>query len=380
MSNEQERIGVTDSEIIIGAGLPITGKLAWKGVAIEHAVKAYFNEINEKGGINGRKLRLVSCDDGYDPDKAVECFNGSFKDKVFASGFFTGSPTNPKYCRMGELNNMPLFGFLVGTPVAYEFAKNRFCLRPSYSHEADRHISRLWEKNKVRNFAIVLQNDALGAALRDGTAKALEKYGAQAVVEAGYSREKGDVEQALSQCIVAKPDVVVLAVSSGEIKRTVDFINKFKPRCLFLAFSPQDDAVLKCGTAADGMLVSQVTPPMDEKLPAIADYVKTLKKYYPTDEPKMCAAEAFLNAMVLAEALKKCGKDPTRTKFVSAFESLGNFDLGVGPQFKTHYSSKNHVGWTNNAIQLDEVRGGKLTPVTDKEVDGLLAKVRKLGS
>jgi branched-chain amino acid transport system substrate-binding protein len=271
-----------------------------------------------------------------------------------------------------------VLGFLVGTPVAYEFNKYRFVLRPSYTQETERHITRLWEHDGVRKFAVVYQNDAFGAAVREATGKALQRYKSAPVAEASYSRELNDVQRALQILLPTKPEVVITAASSYAIKPLVDFRNEKKWPAMFLTFSSQDDAVIKCGKAANDLLVSQVMPPMQSAgtLPAVAQYLKVVKKYYPNDMTNMAGCEAYLNALVMVEGIKRAGKDLTRTNFVHALESIHDFDLGAGPTHKVNFSNHNHLGWSDSAIQLSLDHEGELVPVTDAEIGALLKKAR----
>jgi ABC-type branched-subunit amino acid transport system substrate-binding protein len=367
-SGDGERDGITDSEIVIGAGLPFTGKLAWRGPTITHAVTALFNEVNEHGGVNGRKLKFVTCDDAYEPEKAVACFNSTLKDKIFAGGFFTGSPTNAKYVRMAEANKMPVLGFLVGTPIIYEPSRYRFVLRPSYGQEIDRHVGYLWKNHKLKRFGIVYQSDAFGAGVREGTVTALKKFNAAPIAEASYSRDQNDITNALKEVLQAKPEVVVMGASSGEVKAALDYRNSQNSKALFLFLSSQDDAVIKCAQAASGCLVSQVLPELNESLPGVTKYLKLLKKYYPADEPKVAGFEAFANAEAMVEGLKRGGKDLTRSSFVQALENMHNLDIGLGPEYTVHFSPQNHVGWSANAIYLSEVTGAKLAKATDARI------------
>jgi branched-chain amino acid transport system substrate-binding protein len=375
-SDVGERIGVTNSEIIVGAGLPLTGKLAFKGVAIQHAVDAYFQDLNEHGGINGRKLKLIACDDAYDPDKAVECFNHSFKDKAFLTAFCTGSPTAAKYIRMSEINKMPTIGYLVGTPLVYEPRHVVFTVRPSYATEAERQMTELYATQKLKKIAIVYQNDAFGAGCRQGTLTALNKFHGAPVTEASYSRDHSNVGEALNQVMAQEPDAVVLGCSSGEIKRITELRKEKGWKCLFVTFSPQNDALVAQGKLGEGILITQVLPPLDEKLPSVALYHKLLKKYYPNDKQEICGLEAFVNAMVLAEGLKRAGHDLTREAFIKALESLRGFDVGIGYEYRVTFGPQAHVGWAPRAAYLGIIRDGKISAVTPNDMRELVKAAR----
>src|SRR5271165_1137319 len=89
--------GVTENEVLIGSCSALEGPSHFLGVETVTGAKAYFNLVNEEGGVNGRKLKLVSADDSYDPAKTQACFDHLMSEKVFALGFFVGTRTAVKY-------------------------------------------------------------------------------------------------------------------------------------------------------------------------------------------------------------------------------------------------------------------------------------------
>src|SRR3989442_5255833 len=109
--------GVTDKEIVIGSCAALEGPASFLGTQTVLGARAYLNTINDQGGVHGRKIQLVSRNDGYEPDKAIACVNQLIQqDKVFAMGFFVGTPTGAKVVRMAEANKVPAIGFFtVGT-------------------------------------------------------------------------------------------------------------------------------------------------------------------------------------------------------------------------------------------------------------------------
>src|SRR5271155_2536724 len=106
----QAPTGVTDKEILIGPCSALEGPSKFLGTETISGAKAYFELVNEAGGVDGRKLRLVASDDSYDPAKAETCFNKLLSEKVFALGFFVGTPTAVKYIPMAESSKIPLVG------------------------------------------------------------------------------------------------------------------------------------------------------------------------------------------------------------------------------------------------------------------------------
>jgi ABC-type branched-subunit amino acid transport system substrate-binding protein len=366
-----EKMGVTDNEVLIGSCCSLSGNLAERGHQLAIGAQSYLQSINEQGGVNGRKIKLSQCDDKYDPEAAIGCFNTCLKDKIFAGAFFVGSPPISKYVRMGDANHIPLLGFCTGTPVIYEQHGSdchHFILRRGYADEVDKQIKELYKNRGIRKFAIVYQSDAFGAAVRESALKALKGYGVQPVVEASYSRRTQDIEDAYKLLRQNHPEVVILGATSDAFKGLVKRKNDDKWNAVFVGLSVDDDYVGELGAAADGMILTQVVPLMDDhSLPAVKLFEKLHAKYEPGAQVAATAFEAFLNAEVLAEALKRSGHDLTRSGFVKALESMHGFDIGAGSEFKVSFSPSDHVGWPTGSVFLTIVKDGK--PVVIHEAD-----------
>jgi len=111
--------GVTDNKIVIGSCSALEGPSHFLGVETVAGANAYFSLTNDEGGVNGRKLKLVAYDDSYDPAKTQVCFDRLLSDKVFAMGFFVGTPTAVKYVPLAESNKIPLIGLFTGAQTLY---------------------------------------------------------------------------------------------------------------------------------------------------------------------------------------------------------------------------------------------------------------------
>src|SRR5271156_3661236 len=111
--------GVTEKEIVIGSCAGLEGPSSFLGRETVAGAKAYFQAVNDEGGVNGRKLRLVSLDDSYDPAKAEACWGKLKAQKVFAMGFFVGTPTAVKYVPLAESEGVPLVGLFTGAQTLY---------------------------------------------------------------------------------------------------------------------------------------------------------------------------------------------------------------------------------------------------------------------
>ncbi|MBW2119606.1 MAG: ABC transporter substrate-binding protein, partial [Deltaproteobacteria bacterium] len=112
---EKTTPGVTNSEIKIGSSCALTGHASFLGVSYIHGAECYIDHINEKGGIHGRRIRLITYDDGYDPPRCV--FNTQKlinEDQVFALFCYVGTPTSVEIIPIVEEAKIPLLGLFTG--------------------------------------------------------------------------------------------------------------------------------------------------------------------------------------------------------------------------------------------------------------------------
>jgi ABC-type branched-subunit amino acid transport system substrate-binding protein len=364
----QQTTGVTDKEIDIGSCVALTGALAERGNQVTTGANAYLSYINDQGGVNGRKIKLLTCDDSYESEKAIQCFNGCLKDKVFAGAFFVGSAPISKYVRMGDSMKMPMLGFCTGTPSVYENHPTEFVLRAGYNDEVQKLVEELVGRG-VTKFAIIYQNDAFGAAVRETAMRILQSSGMHLVAEASYARnsQPAEAQAAYNAVRAAKPEVVLMGATSSSLTNVIKKRDEDKYNALFVTVSTADDYLAEMGKNADGVILTQVAPPFDPKLPAFALYTRLLSKYKPGAKPNASSFEAFLNAQILVEGLKRSGRDLTREKFVKALESIHDYDLGAGQKFRVNFAADNHRGFAANSVYFTVVRNGNMASVTDSD-------------
>src|ERR1700676_1122883 len=115
----QSTPGVSDKEILIGSCSALEGPSHFLGSETVAGAQAYFSMINDAGGVDGRKLKLIAHDDSYDPAKTQACFDRLMSQKVFALAFFVGTPTAVKYIPLAEAAKIPLVGLFTGAQTLY---------------------------------------------------------------------------------------------------------------------------------------------------------------------------------------------------------------------------------------------------------------------
>jgi ABC-type branched-subunit amino acid transport system substrate-binding protein len=359
--------GVTDAQILIGSCSALEGPSRSLGVETVAGAKAYFNLINDEGGVNGRKLKLLAYDDSYDPTKAQACFDRLQNEKVFALGFFVGTPTAVKYVPLAEAAKMPLVGLFTGAQTLYTPMRHWVVnVRASYYDETREQMEGLWDKLEYHKIGVIYPEDAFGAAVLGGITEALKAKGAEPVKVASYERQTANVGGAIDMVRAASPDAVVVVGPPNTVAPILkqSHAKGWKPLFLTVSFVGTDELISQAGADAEGMVITQVVPPYYlTDLKTVALYRRTLSKYTPGAQPNFVSLEGFVDAMVLVEGLRHAGKEPTREGLIHGIESIHDVDLGLGPQLKLDYSPKDHKGFDH--VIPTVVRGGRAVPFTD---------------
>jgi len=359
--------GVTDKEILIGSCSALEGPSHFLGTETVTGAKAYFAMVNDAGGVDGRKLKLLTYDDSYDPAKAEACFNRLMEQKVFGLGFFVGTPTAVKYIPMAESNKVPLVGLFTGAQTLYVPLRHWIVnVRASYFDETREQIDGIWGTLGYKKIGVIYPEDAFGAAVLDGVKAALKAHDAEPIAAASYQRQTAQVGSAIDTVRGAKPDAVVLVGPANTVAPILkqSHAKGWKPLFLTVSFVGTDDLINEAGTDADGIVITQVVPPYyltDYK--TVALYRRELTKYLPSAQPNFVSLEGFVDAMVMVEGLKRAGKELTREGLIHGIESIHELDLGLGPELKLNYSSREHKGF--NHVLPTVVRGGRAVPFTD---------------
>ncbi len=366
-THAQNAPGVTDKEILIGSCSALEGPSHFLGTETVNGAKAYFGMVNESGGVDGRKLKLVAYDDSYDPAKTEACFNRLMEQKVFALGFFVGTPTAVKYIPMAESNKIPVVGLFTGAQTLYAPLRHWIVnVRASYFDETREQVDGMWGTLGYKKIGVIYPEDAFGTAVLDGVKAALKAHDAEPVAAASYQRQTAQVGGAIGTVRAANPDAVVVVGPSNTVAPILkqSHARGWKPLFLTVSFVGTDELILEAGPDAEGMVITQVMPPYyltDFK--TVALYRRELTKYFPSAKPSFVSLEGFVDAMVLVEGLKRAGKELTRDGLVRGIESIHEFDMGLGPQLKLNYSSKAHKGFDH--VLPTVIRGGRAVPFTD---------------
>jgi branched-chain amino acid transport system substrate-binding protein len=327
-----DEIGVRSDAILFGQVAALEGPSSALGQGMRQGILAAFAEVNAKGGIHGRKLELVSRDDGYDPDRSVaETTRLIEKDKIFALIGAVGTPTAIATVPISSAKNVPFIGPFTGA----EFLRapelhNVVNIRASYSAEAEAWIKHLTEDLHFTKIAIFYQDDAFGRDGLAGVKRALDRRGMELTAEGTFERNTRAVGAALRTIRRAEPEAVVMVGTYGPCAEFIKLAHKngFNPTFVNISFVGANALAKELGAEGAGVIVSQVVPfPWDASLKVVADYQAAEKALDPNLTPDFVSLEGYLAGRLAAAALEIIGPEPTRADMLRIINEVGRFDI-----------------------------------------------------
>ena len=336
----------TDSVIVLGQSAPLTGPAAQLGIQFRDGAKLYFNQVNAKGGINGRTIELRTLDDGYEPVKTVENTKKFLDDEVFALFGYIGTPTSVAALPLATAAKTPFFAPFTGAQVLREpFNRYAIHIRASYFDETAA-IVRQAAAVAIKKFSVFYQNDAYGKAGLEGVERALKTLSLPMTSLGTVERNSVDVKKAVADILAKQPEAIV---QIGAYKSCAAFIREaraagFGGTFYNVSFVGTQALLTELGKEARGVVVSQVMPyPYSPSTPIAGEFLEALKAASVTNKDltaNYSSMEGFVAAKVFAEALRRAGRSATRESFITAVESMQNFQMGG---FSVNFGSNQHT-------------------------------------
>jgi branched-chain amino acid transport system substrate-binding protein len=332
LSPAQADPGVSSEKIVFGQVAVMEGPAAALGQDMRTGILAAFAEANKAGGVKGRKLELISADDGYEPNKSIEATKKLLnEDKVFALIGPVGTPTSAATQPIATEAGVPFIGPFTGA----EFLRNPFKpnvvnVRASYFQETEAMVERLTKDRGINRIAILYQDDAFGRAGLAGVHKALEKRSMQLVAEGTFERNTVAVKSALLSIRKGDPEAVIMV---GPYKPCAEFIKlarqiKMDAVYIGISFVGSNALAKEVGSAGVGVFVTQVVPfPGDTSLPVVRRYQEALKAVDPSAQPGFVTLEGYVVGRLVIAALEKIPGEPTRKALLDTIFS-NSFDIG----------------------------------------------------
>lgn len=354
----QAEPGISAQEVRVGMVNAQSGPAAGLGVGMKAGAQAYFTRVNATGGINGRRIVLVSRDDGYEPARTAAMTRELIESgDVFALLGYVGTPTSRAAMPIALQAEVPyLFPFTGAEVLRTPVHRWVFNVRGSYFDETEEMVERMSGDLGVKSVALLMQDDSFGETVKSGLMGALHKRSMQIQAEARIQRNSLEVAAAVESLRRAEPDAIFFVGTYKQLAASIKQAKALgiKARFFTVSFIGTEDFIAAAGADADGVFISQV-------MPSPHDASKTLIRDYRADIAPAAVGytslEGYVGAAVFVEALRLVGNEPTRENLINALEFLRT-DVGG---FKVEFSPTDHQG--SDRVFLTRIQGGKAMPV-----------------
>ena len=255
---------VSNRSIVFGQSAALTGVAQHLGVNMRAGILAAFDEANKKGGVYGRKLKLISLNDSYEPELAIiNTRNLINEHKVFSLIGAVGTPTSKAVVPIASEASVPYIGPFTGA----EFLRNSsqkyvVNVRASYYQEIHNIVERLVKDLKIKKISILYQDDSYGQAGFTGLKIALKKRNMKVASSGVYMRNTRAVKTALLDIMAGQPEAVLIV---GAYRPAATFIKlakivNFNPLFLSISFVGTNALYKELKNHSAPVVVSQVVP------------------------------------------------------------------------------------------------------------------------
>ena len=368
MAQRVETRGVTPAEIVLGMHTDLSGPAATYGVSSSNAVKMRFDEINEKGGLHGRKIKLIIEDTQYQVPRAVQAGAKLInRDRIFAMVAGLGTPMNNALFKDQLDAGVPnLFPLSAARSMFEPFHKLKFYGATTYVDQVRAGISYFVTKKGKKAVCAMYQDTDFGKEVLDGIQVQVEKMKIKLAETTTHKPTDQDFTAQITKLKAAGCDLVVLGTivrdsivpysTARKIGWTdVDFLGSAASYDLFVAAAQ--------GGVTEGLYAMGLTdmPYRDTLSPAAQAWFDRYKDRFKV-EPNIGAVYGHVAADLTAVALDKAGPNLSLDSFVKALESIKGYrDIFNGPEVS--FGPDKHQGASSSFLAV--VKGGRWVRLTD---------------
>lgn len=345
---------VGKNDILIGRSTALSGGMAPFLAPVHEGQEAAIEDANAKGGIGGRKIRLVTLDDGFDPRRTLENARQlSEKDGVVALLGVSGTSQVMALLPYLVEAKLPLIGVYTGSPaIRAQQHPYLFTTRASYADELVKIVRNLVAVQTSR-IAVVYENNDFGKLLLPLVEKTITAEGASLAGSHALAPTGEDATTAAKTLAAQKPQAVLLVAAGPPVVAYVKANRAHLGVPVYTLSLGAGSAVLKAlGEEARGLAVARTGPsPTKPTIQLTRDFQASMKRHgKPADYDRYTG---YMDARVLIEGLRAAGPGVTRASLVQAMEGLGTLDLGG---YTYQFSPQNHHG--SNFVDIAVVGSG----------------------
>lgn len=357
--------GVTDDTIVVGSVLPLTGSLESIGLPVKTVLTAFSEEVNIKGGINGRRLVIKFADAGSNVVNTRPTVERLIREEnVFALATSNIAASEKEVSDlMGQLKT-PLVGPLTLYPPAGS-ASNRyvFYVSAGVDTQARALVDFIASKPdlKTKKTAILYLSTLWNLQTVTAIKEELKKNALEEPQVLAYENGKFDPVQVTKQLMTTGQELVFLITTSNEAQAFFKEADNSKWYPTIFQSSALGSLDLPA-QFHQKVFISFPTSPSDLTPEGIAEFRGFSQKYKLPSERAALQITSFASLKILVEGLRRAGRDLTRERFIQALESLTGYSTGLTPLIS--YGPNRHVGWQGAYVVSVDLEQKKFVPVS----------------
>ena len=341
--------GITDNQVVVGAFQDQSGAAAVVGINMRKGMEAYFNWVNAQGGVNGRKIKFIVEDDGFQAARAIAATKKLVEqDKVFALVGTLGTPGVAATIDYIMEKQIPSIYQGSGiSALAFPPKKYIFPVQPNFISEGRIVATYVVENLKMKRVALACEQTDIGTEGLRGVREQLAMYKMEPVEVVNFGAADVDFSSQILKLMRAKPDAVIIY---STLKPAAGFLKQAKVMGLdaqFLTTYVNADPIQMPALAGDacvGLIAPGWVPVLGNDVDSVR-YLEIYQATYPKEMPSAFAAAGFIAGEVFCEGLRRAGKNPTREGLIAAMESMRDWDgimakgISYTPDFRSGKAS-----------------------------------------
>ncbi|MBE0496362.1 MAG: ABC transporter substrate-binding protein [Campylobacterales bacterium] len=318
-----------ENEIRLGMSAALSGDLGGLGQSFYQGADAYFKDLNTKGGVHGRTIKLIAKDDQYEPKITLENIQNLIeKERVFALFGLVGTPTTEAILPLMRSHNTPLIAPVSGASFLRDPLEPLILnVRKGYHLEIKALLSHLIDEKGYGRIAVFYQNDSFGHTGLHSVKELLKERGMRLVGEGSYKRNTLAVGHAIYELEATHPDAVIMI---GTARPVVEFIRRSVTTSLsratkaIISFASAQTIMIDLQCVASNLIFSQVVPLPWGEGEDLERYRGSMRRHYTEAAIGFASLEGYLAAQMVANLFESLGPRFDKKTFVDAMETMAS--------------------------------------------------------
>jgi ABC-type branched-subunit amino acid transport system substrate-binding protein len=321
----------TGGSIVLGQSTPLSGSNKALGEDIRDGALAYIKKVNDAGGVNGRRIELLSLDDANNTKNAEANTLKLLAQPNVVALFGYGSATlsRPALPHVEQAKIAFVAPFTGAEPMR-KFNRYVYNHRASYADELEKIVEH-YSTIGAKRFAVLYYEDAVGKANRAVVEAALKARGLAPVAVASVQRTQTDLAAPVAEVVKAAPDVVIATTLYKTTAEFVKLSQKQELAAQFVSTSFAGSTALAeaLGKEGIGVVMTQVVPSVSNNtVPIVREYQQASDNLLGKKDYSYTSLESYIATKALVEAIRRAGRDVSREGVLRALDGMGAFDTG----------------------------------------------------